>query len=128
MNFKNGGVQPIKQNEYIHVAPDKGYDKQYSMNFTGIGSVTGVHNKRLFFKVNRRYGVLDLEITPSRSLFIEYLLSKDSDKKELNIPSYSGDHGEEYDYFSCAGVPYKWTEIQKTPAGSCAKLGGTKCL
>jgi hypothetical protein len=98
--FKNGGAQAVAPENYIHVAPKKGYKKKVDFDYRGIGDISVVHHQRVFFKVGKRYGVLNLEITPSQSIFFEYLLNRKPNQTELNIPFYMGDYGIASDYFS----------------------------
>jgi len=120
--FNNGGGQILNSNKYVHLAPSKRYKKKLKFRFKGIGDVASSHFERLFFRVNDRYGVLNMEITPSQRVFIDYLLNRKVNQKELNIPSYVGELAKVDDYFVCPGVA-SVLKAQNTLPNSCAELG-----
>ena len=100
------------------------YMNKIAFKYRGIGDVSTSHTERLFLKVNNRYGVLNLDITPSRNVFFEYFLNRESNHNELNIPSFMGELGEASDYCSCPGtVSTQKDKQQRTLPGSCAELG-----
>jgi hypothetical protein len=122
LEFKQGGAQVVSAGSYLHEAPDKGYKKRLKFNYRGLGEISRIHNKRLFIRGDERYGVLNLEITPSQRIFFEYLLNRNPNQRELNIPSYMGDYGVAADYFSSpSSATARKPKI--TPPAECARLG-----
>ena len=120
--FNKGGAQIITPTSYIHLAPSTGYKEKVVFNYRGIGDISTSHTQRLFINVNERYGALNLKITPSQNVIFDYLLSREINQNQLNVPSHMGELGHASDFFACPGVISTLKQKLITP-GSCAKLG-----
>jgi hypothetical protein len=125
LEFKQGGAQIVAAHSYLHEAPAKGYKKSIKFNYRGIGETSSTHQQRMFIKVGKRYGVLNIEIIPSQRVFFEYLLNRKPNQRELNIPSYMGEYGIAADYFSTPSTA-SVRQPKTTRPGECASLGLSK--
>lgn len=119
LEFRNGGGQTISRSQYVHLPPIKGYKNNIKINYGGVREIAGFHKERLFVKINNRYGILYIEITPSRKIQLAYFLAREHGSRSLDIPSYFSDNGRSIDYFDCPNGHYS---SRITPAGECEKI------
>jgi len=125
IEFNNGGAQEIERTEYIHLVPSNGYKKKIRLKYSGIGDISGYYSKKYFIKINNRFGALNLWLVPTRKVMFEYLLNREIDDRNINIPSFIEKYGESTDYFTCASSAGVIKPIS-TKAGTCAILGNKK--